>query len=76
MASISCKNCGEQMEVTTRPKHNHGLGFFLMILGTISIFVILPFGVLLVGTGLYFCCVKESIWLCGSCKTAIPRVEI
>jgi len=77
MASISCKNCGGQMEVVSRPKHSQGMGFFLLIIGILSIFFIfgLPVGVILIGIGLYFCCAKQSIWLCDSCKTAIPRVE-
>lgn len=78
MASISCKNCGDQMEVASRPKHSQGMGFFLLIIGVLSIFFIfgLPVGIIFIGIGLYFCCAKQSIWLCGSCKTAIPRVEV
>lgn len=75
--TISCKNCNGQMEITSKPKHNQGLGFFLIILGIISVFFLIgPFGILLIGIGIYFCNAKESIWLCSSCKTAISRAEI
>ncbi len=78
MATISCKHCNGQMDIATKPKHNQGLGFSLIILGVISIFFIFgaPRGILLIGTGIYFCNAKESIWLCGSCKTSVPRVEM
>ncbi len=75
--TISCKNCDGQMEITAKPKHNQGLGFFMIILGVISIFfLIVPFGILLLGIGIYICNAKESIWLCNSCKTAILRAEV
>jgi hypothetical protein len=75
--TISCKNCDGQMEITARPKHNQGLGFFMIILGVIStFFLIVPFGILLLGIGIYICNSKESIWLCNSCKTAISRAEV
>jgi hypothetical protein len=77
MAKISCKHCGGEMEVSTKPKHSQGLGFFLIIMGALSIFFIfgLPFGILLIGLGVYFCYANECIWLCRSCKIAIPRVD-
>lgn len=75
--TISCKNCDGQMEITSKPKHNQGLGFFLIILGVISVlFLIVPFGILLIGIGIYFCNAKESIWLCNFCKTVVPRAEV
>ncbi len=78
MASITCKNCGGQMEVTSKSKHSQGLGFFLIILGIISVIFIFgaPLGILLIGVGLYMCYAKDSIWLCETCKTALPRVEL
>ncbi len=77
MTSISCKQCDGQMDIAIRPKHSQGLGFFLIILGAISalLFFGIPFGILLVGIGIYICNAKETIWLCGSRKTAIPRAE-
>ncbi len=76
-STISCKNCNGQMEISSKPKHNQGLGFFLIILGVVSVFfLIVPFGILLLGIGIYVCNAKESIWLCSSCKTAISRAEV
>lgn len=77
MASVSCKNCGAEMEVAVKTKHSQALGFFLLILGVLStLLMMLPIGILLIGIGIYTCNAKESIWLCNSCKTAIPRVEV
>lgn len=76
--TIGCKNCNGQMEITSKPKHNQGLGFFLITLGVISSLfgLIIPLGILLLGIGIYICNSKESIWLCNSCKTAISRAEV
>ncbi len=77
MASISCKNCDGQMEESVRAKHSQGMGFFFIVLGIIcfAVCVGIPIGILLVGTGIYFCCAKENVWLCKSCKIVMSRVE-
>lgn len=76
MTSISCKNCGGQMEVRNKLKHSPALGFFLLILGTVSVLFGGPFGILLIGVGLYMSYAKNSVWLCETCKTTLPRVEV
>lgn len=76
MESITCKHCGGKMEITNKVKYSQGFGFFLILLGFISIIFGLPFGILLVAGGFYICIAKENVWLCGECKVALPRVEI
>jgi len=75
MESIRCKNCDGEMEVTVKPKHNQGFGFFLILLGLIFILLGLPFGILCIAIGFYICIAKESMWLCKACRVGIPRVE-
>ena len=75
---LTCTNCQGEMQPYIGPRHSRKMGSWLMAGGLFStLFWTGPvLGLPLLAAGAYMTAAKRKLWVCGTCNTAIERMEL
>ncbi|MFT7636455.1 MAG: hypothetical protein ACI9Y8_000213 [Candidatus Omnitrophota bacterium] len=77
-ANLICAHCQGEMQPYNGPKHNRKLGAAIMAGGVFSTLLWTGplLGLPIVIAGAYMAGKKRKLWVCGSCNTAVERLEL